>query len=108
MPVASSTGRTAPARVGINDSTTTAKPSRSSTEPAVAAPPSTAAGPVSVNPTGNNVLLPSGNTTSNSTDPCRRILPNTRNSRPNSGCRSRVTVTNDGKSSIPAVRRDFL
>jgi hypothetical protein len=108
MPVASSTGPAAPARAEINDATTTAKPSRSSTAPTVAAPPSTAVGPASVNPTGNNVLLPSGNTTSNSTDPCRRILPNTRNSRPHSGCRSRVTVTNDGKSSIPAVRRGFL
>jgi hypothetical protein len=57
---------------------------------------------------GSNVLLPSGNTTSNSSAPCRCILPNTRNDRPCNGCRSRVTVTEDGKSSIPVVSRGFL
>ena len=107
IPVASSAAPT-PTAGAINDSTTTANCSRSSIDPTVAATGSAAAGTASVNTAGSNVLLPSGNTTSNSAAPCRRILPNTRNSQPCNGCRSRVTVTDDGKSSIPVVSRGFL
>jgi len=103
MPVASS----APTGGDINDSTTTTSCTRSSTEPTVAAPACTAT-TASVKPAGINVLLPSGNTTRNSTAPCRSILPNTCNNRPTNGCRGRVTVTSDGKTSIPVVRRVFL
>ena len=81
IPVASS-ATPAPTAGGINDSTTTASCSRSSIDPTVAATGSAAAGTASVNTAGSNVLLPSGNTTSNSTAPCRCILPNTRNYRP--------------------------
>jgi hypothetical protein len=35
-----------------------------------------------VNTAGSNVLLPSGKTTKNSTNPCRCILPSTRNTLP--------------------------
>lgn len=105
--VASCTTPTPP--VGdINEPTTTASRTRSSIDPTVAAPGSTAAATASVKPAGINVLLPSGNTTSNSTAPCRRILPNTRNDLPCKGCRVIVTITDGGKSSIPVVRRVFL
>jgi len=107
MPVASSAAP-APTAGGINDTTTTARCSRSSIDPTVATTTGPAAGTASVNTAGSNVLLPSGNTTNNSTAPCRCILPNTRSSQPCNGCRSRVTVTEDGKSSIPVVSRGFL
>ncbi len=110
IPVASSAAP-APTAGGVNDSTTTTttttRCSRSSIDPRVATTGSAAA-TASVKTAGSNVLLPSGNTTNNSTAPCRCILPNTGNSQPCNGCRSRVTVTNDGKSSIPVVSRGFL
>ncbi len=93
----------------INDSTTTTSCTKSSTEPTVAAPASASASPAaSVKPAGINVLLPSGNTTRNSTPPCRHILPNTCKDNPTSGCRGLTTVTDKGKSSIPVVSRGFL
>jgi hypothetical protein len=82
MPVASST-EPAPAVVGgINDSTTNASCTKSSTDPTVSAAAGIAAATASVKYAGSNVLLPSGNTTRNSTAPCRSILPNTRNTLP--------------------------
>jgi hypothetical protein len=107
IPVASSAAPT-PAAGGINAPATTARCSRSSIDPTVATTTGPAAATASVKTAGSNVLLPSGNTTSNSSAPCRCILPNTRNSQPCNGCRSRVTVTDDGKSSIPVVSRGFL
>ncbi len=104
MPVASSTAATAG---GSNDATTTANCSRSSTEP-TAATGGSPAKTASVKPAGINVLLPSGNTTRNSTPLCRSILPNTCNDQPWNGCRARVIVTDDGKSPIPVVSRVFL
>jgi hypothetical protein len=103
MPVASS----AATGGDISDSTTIASCTRSSTEPTVATADGTTV-PASVKPAGINVLLPSGNTTRNSTAPCRSILPNTCNNRPTNGCRRRVTVTVAGQSSIPGVSRVFL
>jgi hypothetical protein len=84
MPAPSTTGPAAEAqREGANNEpTTTVKPTRSSTVPTVAVPGSATAATASVKSAGIKVLLPSGNTTSNSTAPCRRILPNTRNSLP--------------------------
>jgi len=105
MPVASSTAATAG---GTNDATTTANCSRSSTEPTAVAAGGSPATTASVKPAGINVLLPSGNTTRNSTPLCRSILPNTCNDRPWNGCRARVIVTDDGKSPIPVVSRVFL
>ena len=93
---------------GSNEATTTVNWIRSSTDPTVTAIGSADAGAASVNPAGSIVLLPSGSTTSSSTAPCRRIRPNTGNDRPWSGCRGLVTVTDDGKSSIPVVRRVVL
>ena len=84
IPAPSTTGPAAeaPHDGADNEPTTTAKPTKSSTDPTVAVPGSTTAATASVKSAGINVLLPSGNTTSNSTAPCRRILPNTRNSLP--------------------------
>jgi hypothetical protein len=82
MPVASSTGTVPVVVGGINDSTTNASCTKSSTDPTVSAAAGGAAATASVKSAGINVLLPSGNTTRNSTAPCRSILPNTRNSVP--------------------------
>jgi hypothetical protein len=93
---------------GRNEATTTVNWIRSSTDPTVTAAGSAAAGAASVKAAGNSVLLPSGNTTNNSTAPCRRIRPSTGITRPWSGCRGLVTVTDGGRSSIPVVRRVVL
>jgi NH3-dependent NAD+ synthetase len=83
-PVASSTGAV-PVRVGgSNDSTTAASWTKSSTDPTVtaAAGGGVGAATASVKTAGINVLLPSGKTTRKSTEPCRSILPRTRNTLP--------------------------
>jgi hypothetical protein len=82
-PVASSTGAV-PVRVGgSNDSTTAASWTKSSTDPTVtAAAGGVGAATASVKTAGINVLLPSGKTTRKSTEPCRSILPRTRNTLP--------------------------
>jgi len=107
-PVASST-EPVPVVVGGNsDSTTDVSCTKSSTDPTVTAVRGFGAATASVKTAGSNVLLPSGKTTRNSAAPCRCILPSTRNTLPRKGCRSRVTVTDAGKSSIPVVSRVFL
>jgi hypothetical protein len=78
-PVASSTEPVPVLVGGSNDSTTDASCTKSSTDPTVTAARGVGAATASVKTTGSNVLLPSGNTASNSTAPCRCILPNTRN-----------------------------
>jgi len=81
-PVASSTAPVPIAAGGRNDSTTNASCTKSSTAPTVTAARDVGAATASVKTAGSNVLLPSGNTTSNSTAPCRCILPSTRNTLP--------------------------
>ena len=78
-PVASSTAPVPIVAGGSNDSTTNASCTKSSTDPTAAAARDVGAATASVKTAGSNVLLPSGNTTRNSTEPCRFILPRTRN-----------------------------
>ena len=81
-PVASS-GAPVPVAVGgSNDSTTTARCTKSSTDPTVTAAGGVGVATASVKTAGINVLLPSGSTTRNSATPCRSILPRTRNTLP--------------------------
>ena len=84
--------------------------SRSVSDPSVATTPSPTApdGSASVQAAGISDLLPSGSTSNNSTAPCRRIPPNTGNDWPCNGWRGRVIRTDDGKSSMPVVRRGFV
>jgi hypothetical protein len=77
-PVASSTAPVPIVAGGSNDSTTNASCTKSSSDPTAAAR-GVGAATASVKTAGSNVLLPSGNTTRNSTEPCRFILPSTRN-----------------------------
>ena len=81
-PVASSTQPVPVVAGGSNDSTTDASCTKSSTDPTVTAARGVGAATASVKTAGSNVLLPSGNTTRNSTAPCRCILPSTRNTLP--------------------------
>jgi hypothetical protein len=78
-PVASSTAPVPIVAGGSNDSTTDVSCTKSSTDPTAAAARDVGAATASVKTAGSNVLLPSGNTTRNSTEPCRFILPSTRN-----------------------------
>ena len=62
----------------------------------------------SVHAAGTSDLLPSGNTSSNSTAPCLRMPPSTCSDWPSNGCRGLVILTDDGKSSTRVVRRGFV
>jgi hypothetical protein len=83
-PVASSRAPVPVAVGGSNDSTTNASCTKSSTDPTVTATGGVGVGvaTASVKTAGINVLLPSGKTTRKSTEPCRSILPRTRNTLP--------------------------